>query len=380
MALSYRAAIMIRCDKMQKKLKQIVSNMWEGFIIRHKVRSQKRKMSDKRRMAVVNRVSLTKRQIEKINEFYKTNFGKKIDVSWHKYYQGVSEKFCVEYIPESIYTVWERKVNRAKICSAIGNKLLQSKIFSNLDFVYLPKVYLFVYKDKWYTGEYKPISYEEAVKLAQDKGQMFVKPIEDSNSGKGCRIIDSQKEDISKTLCEYHDNYMFTEIIKNSASLSDLHPESVNTFRVMTYILDGKTYVAPILLRIGRGHHNIDNAHAGGVFIGVDFSGHLLEKAVTEFGEKFYNHPDTNIQFNGYEIKNFDKIVEASKKLHNILYNVGIVSWDLTIDHNENVVLIETNAGRGQSPWLVQMSHGKGVFAENTAKILQNAEQWNRYI
>lgn len=184
----------------------------------------------------------------------------------------------------------------------------------------------------------------------------------------GIDIRNNQK--IEKLLEEYQQNFLIQECLKNHKVLADLHPESINTFRVMTYIWNGEVKCCPIILRIGQGRKNVDNAHAGGMFIGIKDSGELCREAFTEFQKRYTEHPDTKIRFENYQIPQIKKIVEAAKKLHSKILQVGIISWDLTLDENENVVMIEANI-RGGSIWLIQMAHGCGLFGEDTAEILK---------
>lgn len=139
---------------------------------------------------------------------------------------------------------------------------------------------------------------------------------------------------------------------------------------VMTYVWNEEVKCCPIILRIGQGRKNVDNAHAGGMFIGVKENGQLCREAYTEFQTRYLEHPDTKIKFEEYYIPQIKKIEEAAKKLHSKILQVGIISWDLTLDENENVVMIEANIRNG-SIWLIQMAHGCGIFREDTAEILR---------
>lgn len=77
------------------------------------------------------------------------------------------------------------------------------------------------------------------------------------------------------------------ELVENSKDIKALNPSSLNNFRVITYILDGKIYHMPIILRIGRNGKRLDNAHQGGIFIGVNDDGYLLKEAHSEFNDRF---------------------------------------------------------------------------------------------
>lgn len=56
--------------------------------------------------------------------------------------------------------------------------------------------------------------------------------------------------------------------------------------------------------------------------------------------------------------------------MHANLSYLGILSWDLSLDTEGAVVLIEVNT-TGQSAWFCQMVNGESLFGENTGKMLQ---------
>ena len=118
---------------------------------------------------------------------------------------------------------------------------------------------------------------------------------------------------------------------------------------------------APISMRIGRGGALVDNAHAGGVFIGVTDDGKLLDTAYTEYQDRYYEHPDTHVVFKNYQLPMIDKVRQAAIELHKNLPNMTFISWDFTIDENNNIVLIERNL-HSQTVWFPQMAHGKSFF------------------
>ena len=126
----------------------------------------------------------------------------------------------------------------------------------------------------------------------------------------------------------------------------------------------------PLALRIGQGGSFLDNAHAGGMFIGVSDEGELGNIAFTESGLHFEEHPDTNIKFDGYKLEFVPEIIETAKKMHLNAPQLGIISWDMTIDKEGMLVLIEANT-RGQSIWFPQMANGRGAFGDNTEEILK---------
>lgn len=122
--------------------------------------------------------------------------------------------------------------------------------------------------------------------------------------------------------------------------------------RVMTYRWRDELRVLPMLMRIGCRKSAVDNAHAGDVFIGVSDQGLLAPSAPTEFNERFTKHPDTGVVFDGYRIFGAEKVIGAAKRMHATMPQVGIVSWDFTVDEDGEPLVIEANIRGGPYGYL----------------------------
>ena len=57
----------------------------------------------------------------------------------------------------------------------------------------------------------------------------------------------------------------------------------------------------------------MDNAHAGGMFIGVNDLGELNDEAFTEFGKRYKEHPDTHTVFKGYKLNFVPELIKTAK-------------------------------------------------------------------
>lgn len=77
---------------------------------------------------------------------------------------------------------------------------------------------------------------------------------------------------------KFGNNFVVQELIHQADVLATLNPSSVNTFRVITYILDDRIHICPIALRLGRSSSDRDNIHYGGVCIGINADGTLKKK------------------------------------------------------------------------------------------------------
>lgn len=221
-------------------------------------------------------------------------------------------------------------------------------------------------------GQREIITETEAASIISDIGKCVIKPTIDTSSGQNVMMLNMHQGKDEKTgmtvmeiLKKYKKNFIIQERIAQSEVLNTLYAKALNTFRVVTYICEGKVFCAPVALRIGRGGAEVDNIHAGGITIGIDNNCCLRKYAFTEMGERFEKHPDSGITFEGYEIKKLNDIKELAKKLHGRIPMIKMISWDWTIDNNNVPVLIETNLS-GQSVWFPQMVNGEPFFCDNT--------------
>lgn len=340
--------------------------------------SEKKKISDERRVNLYSKIDLTESQKEAIDKFYLKNYGRKVPHKWHRLYQSFTGKFDEKYFPELLYIPdFERKMNPNSFATVFEDKTMIDFITFNTS-IKTPEIIISAVRGVVRDSKYNLISYDQQFEIAKKlEGEFFIKPATDSSSGKGCRIIRLKRgvdilteERIESIIISYSGNYILQEKIKNSELLCKLYDKSINTFRVMTYVWDNRIYHCPVILRIGQGGSFVDNAHAGGMFIGVKDDGTLNDTAYTEFQKKYKKHPDSGIEFKNYKIPQIEIIIKSAKNLHSRIPQLGIVSWDFTLNEDNIPTLIEMNI-RGGSCWLPQMVHGCGLFGENTADILK---------
>ena len=340
--------------------------------------SEKKKISDERRVNLYSKIDLTESQKEAIDKFYLKNYGRKVPHKWHRLYQSFTGKFDEKYFPELLYIPdFERKMNPNSFATVFEDKTMIDFITFNTS-IKTPEIIISAVRGVVRDSKYNLISYDQQFEIAKKlEGEFFIKPATDSSSGKGCRIIRLKRgvdilteERIESIIISYSGNYILQEKIKNSELLCKLYDKSINTFRVMTYVWDNRIYHCPVILRIGQGGSFVDNAHAGGMFIGVKDDGTLNDTAYTEFQKKYKKHPDSGIEFKNYKIPQIEIIIKSAKNLHSRIPQLGIISWDFTLNENNIPTLIEMNI-RGGSCWLPQMAHGCGLFGENTADILK---------
>lgn len=341
-------------------------------------RSERKNIRQKKHL--YEKVHLSGDEKENIDSFYTVAYGSKVPYKWHRLYQSYTGIYDRTYLPEIIYsTKLADKMNPYNYADVLQDKNLLNVLFSDVEGVRLPQIYVICANGTFLDSERNLINIEQAISILSNAGSVAVKKSVESSSGRDVMIcnfvngIDLKSgEKVSDIInnMKIGGNFKVEEKINQYHELEYIYSKSLNTFRVITYILDNRIFCAPLSMRIGRSGSEVDNIHHGGIVIGVSQDGELMGEAYSEFQERFTKHPDSNVVFKGYRISKVSEIIEAAKRLHVRVPFMKMLSWDLSIDSDGKVVLIELNA-TGQSIWFPQMVNGKSLFGENTKEVLQ---------
>lgn len=141
--------------------------------------------------------------------------------------------------------------------------------------------------------------------------------------------------------------YLAQEVIQQHPAMSSLHPQSVNSMRIVTVksVKDGIIRVWPSMLRMGTGKSIVDNTSQGGVYAGIDFATGKMKKwgfYKPQFGLKTDQHPDSGIAFCDFEIPFLKEVREQAIYFHSMLPDMQSVGWDIAICE-DGPVFIEGN-------------------------------------
>lgn len=318
-------------------------------------------------------VELTSEQEQQIQAFYMKHYGKKIPTMWHRLYTSYTGVFHYDYFPEILLsTRLEPITNPYREAEFLGDKNLLPLFFNNAGGgVHVPQTYISSVKGVLRNYEGQIVRQEKAINDVSKIDECVIKKTKDTSSGRDVEIIHPQEADIATLFRTFGNDFVVQERIIQSEDLNRLNPTSINTFRVITYICDDEIHVCPVALRIGRSNADKDNIHYGGICVGVNLDGSLKKTAFSEYGERFDRHPDTGIVFDNYIIHGADNAIrEQAKRLHGLVPWLGIISWDLSIDGDGKITIIEMNT-TGQSAWFCQMVNGEPLFGDNTGKMLE---------
>lgn len=188
------------------------------------------------------------------------------------------------------------------------------------------------------------------------KYPVFVKKPIDSSFGKGIELIDSNDYKNPKTLFYYlleDKDVILEERIIQHEKMASLHPESLNTLRIVTYRDENdQVFIHLPFIKIGRGSSFVDNGGAGGMLARINpETGELITDGKDENNTVYEYHPDTNVRLKGFKIPSWEKAVSLAKDAALAFDKTRYIGWDVAIDKDGNPLIVE---GNGKTQFLGQ--------------------------
>ncbi len=249
-------------------------------------------------------------------------------------------------------------------------------------------VMLLQYKNElFYDVDKNIISNEDADAIIKQSAakKLFLKPTK-GLGGRGILVFNKEKDFIDKErnslssefishALSKADDYILQEGLSQHEELNNIYPKSVNTFRVMTSLKDGKATILFSMLRMGQGGNQLDNASLMGLVCKINpENGKFDNIGYTGLGKTLAKHPDTGFVFDGYVFPYWDDIkkfvISASQKIDSI----GFIGWDIAFT-DQGPAVIEINAGAGLE--FLQDCHGgvrKAYGISNPKKYWKNSK------
>lgn len=146
---------------------------------------------------------------------------------------------------------------------------------------------------------------------------------------------------------------------------------SVNTIRISTYrsVKDEEVIVNGALMRIGASGSFVDNAHAGGRFVGINVSdGSLQKTTLDQYGTKMDVWNEVNFKTSNFTIPHWNKIIDFAKKVALRNKHMRLLALDICLCKDGTPKLVEVNVG-GFSYWLY-MYCGQDIFDGRVQEVI----------
>jgi hypothetical protein len=237
-------------------------------------------------------------------------------------------------------------------------------------------------KNCYFNGEYYKVNSKKELlnffKIVLDRSQrehLFVKPVS-LYGGTGCYRI--SKSSLIKDVEESADFILLNgciheEMVIQHKDVNKIHSGCVNTLRVETFIdQNEEIHILSAFMRFGIGKSFVDNAHAGGFYVGIDLKKGTLNKIGHQYmeygGAKLTQHPDSNFVFEGFKLPYFKEVCELIIKAVQFIPD-RYIGWDIAISEIGPVII---EANEYPSIFMADLAYGgylkhplyKGIIAE----------------
>ena len=162
--------------------------------------------------------------------------------------------------------------------------------------------------------------------------------------GHGAELCDLAGADINALYDRMvREDLIAEELVRQCSEMAALHPDSVNTVRVLT--IRGKIVAAT--LRQGSGGSFMDNGTSGGIFAAMDpDSGVVVTPGVLLNTRRTLRNPTTGAVIPGFQVPMWEQTKQMIVRAAQVAPQTLIVGWDVAYTDKEPI-LIEGNAFPG---------------------------------
>lgn len=247
--------------------------------------------------------------------------------------------FSPYYLGPCWYNEIREKMNPKDQLYALENKALCDVYFPMLNF---PRVYVRRLNGFFYDSNMEFILEADAIKILQNCDEFVIKPSIGTEQGYGVKKVSNKSfVNYEELFEEEGPNFIAQEVIKQAHEIENLNPSSLNCFRVTTMYMEGK-FGFSTALKVGKKGAVRDNWNTS-YWVNVEEDGSL-----SEFGYDYNLNAvpatDNGIQFKGVKMPIYREMISHIERMHKSLFpNCAVVGWDVTIDRNYDVRMIEYN-------------------------------------
>lgn len=260
---------------------------------------------------------------------------------------------------------------RDKINNAFNPDLKEREIFdSKLNFYQRYSDYL---GREWL--DFENISYDKFVAFIKRNPTFFVKDVRTfrgmgvyKHRFKADLMVDESNESANSLFLKYkNDNdayYVLEAPIVQKGVISDLHPFSINTIRVVTLYDTNKdiVHIMSTMIRMGNNNNYRDNFHNGGIGAVIDKeTGVIVSRGFDMYGNTYIYHPLTNKQIVGTCIPYWEEVKKFSEEAARLTPSVKYIGWDIVVNENGKLLLVEGNSSPDPD---FQQLHYKGLWQD----------------
>jgi hypothetical protein len=276
--------------------------------------------------------------IDLSNQYARDVLGSRNYAPWLYAYSALAGCFKEGWIPDNYYgwiVVPAKGRDYLELSSgrALNYKLFRSDLFPDL---------VYSVNGLFYTRDYVLLRYEELKEYLFDRSDVVVFKSDSSGQGKGVVCFEAQS--FEAAMVQSLGNGVFQHYIKQHRVFEEVMPDSAATIRITSVLDDqGDTSVRACFVGFGRsGETNMRSATITQVPVNTS-TGELDPVGYLRNWHRTDRHPDTQVVFANRQIPGFEKCLAAALDLHKLVPYDRCIGWDMTVDKDENVQVLEWN-------------------------------------
>lgn len=173
--------------------------------------------------------------------------------------------------------------------------------------------------------------------------------------------------------------WLIQQKIQSHFEIRRINSTALNTTRIVTIINNGRPEYLCGFQAFATGNSSTDSWHKGSVYVGIDpeksclkdhgyYNLSFADRSVTN------KHPNTLVEFSGYEIPFLKEAIDLCLNTHSLFYNNFILGWDIAIT-DTGPLIVEVNEKPGMN--VVQCFDGglRSRITERYKQIINKGKQ-----
>lgn len=267
--------------------------------------------------------------------------GSKSYAPWLYVYSAIAGEFREGWIPDNYYMSVVLPAIEGRYGGLSDMRSMTARVFGHEKEI---PDRGYVVKGRLYDASLEPVSsFEQFTNHIFSGVEKVAFKADASDRGRGVKILDRDR--FMQTAVGLPDG-VIQPFIDQHEAFAQVASRSVGTLRMTTVIEpDGQITTRDAYMRFGRDtdDHVFSESNirvlldtATGVFSPIGYSVDWLE---------IDRHPDSGFVFAGNEVPNYAACLEAVERLHRRIPMVPSIGWDLTVDQDGSVQVLEWNSG-----------------------------------
>ncbi|MEX0604307.1 MAG: sugar-transfer associated ATP-grasp domain-containing protein [Marinobacter sp.] len=284
--------------------------------------------------------SLSKQLIRECDDYAIEILGHKKYAPWLYVYSTMAGKFKQGWIPDNFYGSQVIPNIKGHYGDCASLKPLNTIFFQAKEFPDIGSFTNGLFLDRDYRVR-SPKEFKEI--LFSDCNRVIFKA-DKSFKGQGIHFFDRTSFNIEDFA--FLGNGLFQRYVDQHPLFDEFTKKSVATIRITTAINDeGEVSARGSYLRLGA-EHDTHVQSATAVNIPVDLkTGKLNDIGYMSSWTTTHSHPTSHKSFSNVKIPNFGSCVDVATSLHLKVPFVRCIGWDVILDKDGKVVVLEWNGG-----------------------------------